>query len=165
MIEDKDFTASSLDQDGNYQTLSAASARLNYRGGSGYNGGWKPNANDNSWIQVQLGRNAIVSGVITQGRDDVSEKQQWVTQYKVMYTTMDNSNLVYVMSQDGTAQVGRIDVIPCSTIYLNVVHHRIVIIDYFYVIPGSEFNSFVHFTGQIIALINFYFFFINDNGQ
>ena len=110
-------------------TLSAASARLNYRGGSGYVGGWKPEYNDNAWIQVQLGRNAIVSGVIAQGRDDVGDGsgiQQWVTEFKVMYTTMENSNLVYVMSQDGTAQVGRIDVIPCSTIYLNVVHHRIV---------------------------------------
>ena len=141
MIEDKYFTASSLDQTGRHKTLFAASGRLNYKGGFDVNGGWKPNDNDNCWIQVQLGRNAIVSGVITQGED--GGNQEWVTQYNVMYATMDNSNLVYVMSQDGTAQVCRIDVIPCSTIYLNVV-----IIDYFYVIPGSEFthkkNIFFH---------------------
>ena len=116
MIQDEDFTASSLDQSGAYQIMSAAAARLNFGGAPGTISGWNPDdhEHDNAWIQVQLGRNAIVSGVITQGQDGISDGsgyQAWVTQYKVMYTTMDNSNLVYVKSQDGTAQVGHVHVI------------------------------------------------------
>ena len=76
------FTASSLDQDGDYQTLSAASARLNYRGGSGYIGGWKPNAMIMLGFRCSLGGMQSFPGVITQGRDgdgDGSGYKAWVT--------------------------------------------------------------------------------------
>ena len=55
MIQDEDFTASSLDQSGAYQIMSAAAARLNFGGAPGTISGWNPDEHDNAWIQVQLG--------------------------------------------------------------------------------------------------------------
>ena len=66
------LTASSFD--GNFQ---AANAILNQEGA------WVPATNDlNQWLQIDLHRQLLVSGVVIQGRSDV---KRWVTRYQVEY--------------------------------------------------------------------------------
>ncbi|XP_022105671.1 lactadherin-like [Acanthaster planci] len=58
--------------------------------GAGKTGAWRPDSDTaGQWIQVDLGREAVVTGVIVQGRSahDGSEQQQWVTEYAVEYAS------------------------------------------------------------------------------
>ena len=72
-------------------------ARLNRPAQSGTSGGWSVRTNDiNQWIQVEFESSTWMNGVIIQGRSD---SNQWVTQYKVQYST-DGENWQYVMTTD-----------------------------------------------------------------
>ncbi|XP_033634638.1 retinoschisin-like [Asterias rubens] len=105
-IPDENFSASSTDSTGaRYSTPS--SARLNYPGAYPLIGGWKAASTAvGSWIQVELGVDAIVTGVITQGRNvDETSHLCWVTLFQVKYASMAKVNLVDVTSQDGTPKV------------------------------------------------------------
>ena len=71
-VTSEQFTASSVK--GNFI---AANAILNQQGA------WVPAKNDqHQWLQVDLHRQVLVSGVVIQGRPDVKE---WVTRYRVKY--------------------------------------------------------------------------------
>ena len=116
-ITDASFEASSSDHTGSYYS-SPHYARLNFAGrlpaggAKGAVGGWKPadSGDPTPWVQVLLGRNAIVTGVITQGRstDDGSQTSCWVTEYKVLYSNQENTALVEVKSDDDMTQVSRL---------------------------------------------------------
>ncbi|XP_038060597.1 lactadherin-like [Patiria miniata] len=84
-IPDASITASSIWE--NSAGFVPARARLNLQDTSGGAGaGWcNDGASDNTnpWIQADLGCNATITGVITQGRGDYHE---WVTQFKVAYS-------------------------------------------------------------------------------
>ncbi len=107
-IHDGQFHSSSNDEDGDYIST-AASARLNFQGGSpGQAACWKPAiAGADEWVSVRLGSNVLVSGISTQGRGaDGSGRPQWVTKYKVEYSTSENTNhYVEVNSTGGFSEV------------------------------------------------------------
>ena len=79
-ITDGQITASSVNKNpGNHPT----NARLNRPEGGGTTGAWIAGSKDlPQWIQVYLGEEKMVSGVILQGREN---SNQWVTRYKVQY--------------------------------------------------------------------------------
>ncbi|XP_038052363.1 lactadherin-like [Patiria miniata] len=82
-IPDASITASSVHP--NPADFGPTRARLNLQVTSGA-AAWcsAPRASDsNPWVQVDLGCNATITGVITQGR---GEHQQWVTEFKVAYS-------------------------------------------------------------------------------
>ena len=68
--------------------------------------GWYPNPFLDSWLQVNLLRQKIISGLITQGR---SRYDAHLTGYKVI-TSLDGVNWDNVTDADGEFEVG----LPCS---------------------------------------------------
>ena len=85
------LTASSVN--GNYQ---AANAILNEEGA------WVPATSDqNQWLQIDLHRQLLVSGVVTQGRSDV---KSWVTRYQVEYA-LDGISWENVADESTSAEV------------------------------------------------------------
>ena len=71
-VTSEQFTASSVD--GNFE---AANAILNYEEA------WVPATNDPyQWLQIDLHRQILVSGVVIQGTPDI---ERWVTRYHVEY--------------------------------------------------------------------------------
>ena len=65
-------------------------------------GGWVAGVDDTSqWLQVSLFRQALVGGVIIQGRQD---KDEWVTNYKVA-TSLDGSTWDNVKDENGNEEV------------------------------------------------------------
>lgn len=50
---------------------------------NGFNSVWASKYNKNDWIQVDLGRPSVVTGVSTQGRLGYN---QWVTSYSLQYS-------------------------------------------------------------------------------
>jgi len=71
----------------------ASNARLGHVAEHGTAGAWSPSSVDlGQWIQVDLGNFAIVSKIATQGRQDAA---QWVTQYKVSYSTYGRHFMFY----------------------------------------------------------------------
>ena len=80
LIKNSQITASSQ-WDGNH---APSQARLNFKAGGGKQGGWSTRPNNvNQWIQVDLARYIIVTGIATQGRNAY---HQWVTKYKLQYS-------------------------------------------------------------------------------
>ena len=80
LIKDTQITASS-EWD---STHAAIHARLNFKAGGGKRGAWSAGSNDaNQWIQVALGSYTNVTGIATQGRNEVD---QWVTKYQLQYS-------------------------------------------------------------------------------
>ena len=64
-------------------------ARLNYKGGAGRYGGWKPAKNDHSqWLQVKFGRKTRVTGIATQGYHNALH---YVKSYTLQYSYDSNS--------------------------------------------------------------------------
>ncbi|XP_078668821.1 lactadherin-like isoform X1 [Branchiostoma floridae x Branchiostoma belcheri] len=64
----------------------ASRGRLNYKAVSGGEGAWVPERQDRGqWIQVDLGRDLVVGGVVTQGSDDEANPG-FVTSYKLSYS-------------------------------------------------------------------------------
>ena len=85
------LTASSVN--GNYQ---AANAILNQEGA------WIPLTNDqNQWLQIDLHRQILVSGVVIQGRPDV---KSWVTRYQFEYA-LDGISWENVADESTSAEV------------------------------------------------------------
>ena len=75
----------------------AIQGRLNFKAGSGKQGGWSSRYNNvNQWLQIDLGDpNTDVTGLATQGRNAYS---QWVTKYKMQYS-VDGINFQYYVEQ------------------------------------------------------------------
>ena len=81
VISDAQISASSQ-WDANH---AAIQGRLNFLAGGGKQGGWSAGANDqNQWLQADLGTIKKVTHLGTQGRNAAD---QWVTSYKVVYST------------------------------------------------------------------------------
>ena len=65
-------------------------------------GGWVAGVDDTSqWLQISLFRQALVGGVIIQGRQD---KDEWVTKYKVA-SSLDGSTWDNVKDENGYEEV------------------------------------------------------------
>lgn len=62
---------------------------------------WVPKVPANSWLQIDLLRQTIVTGMIMQGQAD---GKQWVTEYKVL-TSLDKFLWENVTHMDGKVQV------------------------------------------------------------
>ena len=76
-IRDAQITASSE----NDENHAAVQGRLNFKAGRGKTGAWSAYGNlVNQWLQVDLGRYSIVTGIATQGRNAYP---QWVTLYEL----------------------------------------------------------------------------------
>ncbi|XP_022796957.1 lactadherin-like [Stylophora pistillata] len=87
-IRDAQITASSQ----NDVNHAAVQGRLNFKAGRGKTGGWSAFGNHvHQWLQVDLGRYSIVTGIATQGRNAVP---QWVTLYELQYSE-DGVTFVY----------------------------------------------------------------------
>ncbi|XP_071801331.1 retinoschisin-like [Asterias amurensis] len=72
----------------------------------GIMGGWAPRTADaNQWIQVDLCNPTYVTGVLTQGRHDFPNAQQWVTKYRVQFEPPSPACLVDVKHQLGQTQI------------------------------------------------------------
>ena len=80
LIKDAQITVSSEFSSNN----AAIQARLNFKAGGGKKGAWSARSNDgNQWIQVALGSYTKLTGIATQGRNEVD---QWVTKYQLQYS-------------------------------------------------------------------------------
>lgn len=77
-IRDSQITAS-------LSSNTAAMGRLNLKAGGGKVGAWVPSSNRLyiQWLQVDLDRYTVVTGIATQGRNDAN---QWVTSYILQYS-------------------------------------------------------------------------------
>ena len=90
-VTDEQFTASSYDG-----KLVAANAILNQETA------WVPKTNDqNQWLQIDLYRQILVTGVVIQGRPDI---QNWVTRYRVEYA-LDEVSWEFVKDKNASAEV------------------------------------------------------------
>ena len=99
-ISDAQISASSQ-WDSNH---AAIQGRLNFKAGSGKQGGWSSlHNNQNQWLQADLGSNKEVTYLATQGRNAHS---QWVPSYKVEYSN-DGSSFQYYQEQ-GTDKVSKL---------------------------------------------------------
>lgn len=84
-IGDAQITASSEYS----EAYAAPQGRLNVKAGGG---AWLPStSNVYQWLQVDLGRYRVVTGIATQGRNGIS---QWVTSYELQYSE-DGVTFVY----------------------------------------------------------------------
>ncbi|XP_072170354.1 uncharacterized protein [Diadema setosum] len=73
-------------------------ARLNQVAGGGQTGAWSAQINDHvQWIQVDLGTDYELHGVITQGRSDLD---QWVMSYKLQYRPDGGTTLLDVIGDN-----------------------------------------------------------------
>ncbi|KAF5904016.1 retinoschisin-like, partial [Clarias magur] len=71
-------------------------ARLNNQG---FGCSWLSKYQDtNQWLQIDLLKETVVSGILTQGRCDADE---WITKYSVQYRTNENLNWIYYKDQTG----------------------------------------------------------------
>ena len=99
VIKDSQITASSQ-WDANH---AAIQGRLNFLAGGGKQGGWSSRTNDvNQWIQIDLGANAKVTRIVTQGRNRVA---QWVTKYKLQYSGDGNTFHYYQLPGQSSPKV------------------------------------------------------------
>ena len=97
MIADDQITASSEWYGSRPVDHGANNARLNRPSQFGSVGAWCSLTKDlNQWIQVDLVLPTWVTGVLTQGREDQSD---WVTEYKVEYSSS-GQNWMYVQYND-----------------------------------------------------------------
>jgi len=108
-ISDAQISASSQWDDNH----AAIQGRLNFKGGSGKQGGWSSGHNDqNQWLQVDLGSPKMVKYFATQGRNLVN---QWVTSYKVEYS--DNGSSFQYYQEQGADKVCELS---CTSLLLTL---------------------------------------------
>ena len=108
-ISDAQISASSQ-WDGNH---AAEQGRLNFKAGSGKQGGWSTRHNNqNQWFQVDLRSIKKLTSLATQGRNAYS---QWVTSYKVEYG---NDGLSFQFYQEQGAD----KVCELSYVYTSLLH-------------------------------------------
>ncbi|XP_038060523.1 lactadherin-like [Patiria miniata] len=97
-IPDASITASSVWS--NHADYGPTRARLNLRATNGAAVWCNAGASEaNPWIQVDLGSNATITGVITQGRADYHD---WVTEFKVAYS--DDGQEWTTVTDDGSCR-------------------------------------------------------------
>ncbi|XP_026530760.1 retinoschisin [Notechis scutatus] len=83
-----------------YASWTANKARLN---GQGFGCAWLSKYQDtNQWLQIDLKKIKVISGIMTQGRCDADE---WMTKYSVQYRTDENLNWVYYKDQTGNNRI------------------------------------------------------------
>ena len=106
-VSDRAFSASS--QWDKYHR--ANRARLNSVATKRYRGGWSARKNNRrQWLQVKLRRRARITGLATQGRQDLN---QWVRSYSISYSLTGRSFRPY-------KENGRVKVIVSLCVPVNV---------------------------------------------
>ena len=102
-ISDTQITSSSDLND----ISSASYARLNQHGEkNSIEGAWIAATNDkNQWVEVNLYRQTVITGVIMQGNPS---SDQWVTRYKVEFS-LDHVLWEYVPDENGIIEVSLLD--------------------------------------------------------
>ncbi|XP_035032634.1 retinoschisin [Hippoglossus stenolepis] len=95
------ISCSSQDQyTGWYSSWIPDKARLNNQG---FGCAWLSKFNDQyQWIQIDLKKVGVVSGILTQGRCDADE---WITKYSIQYRSVDTLNWIYYKDQTGNNRV------------------------------------------------------------
>lgn len=110
-VPDRAFSASS--QWDKYHR--ANRARLNSVSTKKYRGGWSARKNNRrQWLQVKLRRRARITGLATQGRQDLN---QWVKSYSISYSLTGRSFRPY-------KENGRVKVIVSLCAPVNVAFPR-----------------------------------------
>ena len=95
-IESGNVTGDQLTASSFYGSFQAANAILNQEGA------WVPATNDqHQWLQINLHRQILVSGVMIQGRSD---EKRWVTRYHVEYA-LDGVSWESVTNESTSAEV------------------------------------------------------------
>ena len=94
------------------ETSTAIYARLNQLGEkNGTEGAWVAATNDkNQWIEVNLYRQTVVTGVNMQGNPS---SDKWVTRYKVEFS-LDHAVWEYVPDENGVLEVSLKAVVYCN---------------------------------------------------
>ena len=106
-ISDAQISASSQWDDNH----AAKQGRLNFKAGSGKQGGWSTRYNNqNQWLKVDLGGIKSVTSLATQGRNGYS---QWVASYKVEFGNDGSSFQFY--QEHGADKV-------CELSYTSLLH-------------------------------------------
>ena len=106
-VPDRAFSASS--QWDKYHR--ANRARLNSVATKRYRGGWSARKNNRrQWLQVKLKRRARITGLATQGRQDLN---QWVRSYRISYSLTGRSFRPY--KENGRVKV---TVSLCAPVYV-----------------------------------------------
>ena len=106
-VPDRAFSASS--QWDKYHR--ANRARLNSVATKRYRGGWSARKNNRrQWLQVKLRRRARITGLATQGRQDLN---QWVRSYSISYSLTGRSFRPY--KENGRVKV---TVSLCAPVYV-----------------------------------------------
>ncbi|XP_078346349.1 uncharacterized protein LOC144631708 isoform X1 [Oculina patagonica] len=118
-IQDSAITASSL-WDANH---GPNNARIYHRAGGGRTGAWSTKTSDKGqWIQVDLGKIKEVTKVGIQGRQDYG---QWVTEYRVSYSTDGQhftvQNQEYIGNKDQNSLVINDLVQPIKAQYVRIL--------------------------------------------
>ncbi|RMX38125.1 hypothetical protein pdam_00003073, partial [Pocillopora damicornis] len=79
-----------------------SNGRLNHAAADGKTGAWSAGANDtNQWLQVDFGRNARITKLATQGRQDYD---QWVKTFTLSYT-LDGNPSFQIYQENGAEKV------------------------------------------------------------
>uniref|UniRef100_A0A8C2YVD7 F5/8 type C domain-containing protein n=1 Tax=Cyclopterus lumpus TaxID=8103 RepID=A0A8C2YVD7_CYCLU len=100
-VDSDQISCSSQDQYvGWYSSWIPSKARLNNQG---FGCAWLSKFNDlHQWIQIDLKDEAVVSGILTQGRCDADE---WITKYSIQYRTVETLNWIFYKDQTGNNRV------------------------------------------------------------
>ena len=81
----------------------AKEARLNSKADGNKGGGWSAMSNNfNQWLQVDIGDNSRVTGVATQG---MNGNDQWVSRYRIQYSSDGVTFEFYNVTEDSSAKV------------------------------------------------------------
>ena len=136
-ISDGQISASSeLDS-----TFVAIRGRLNY-----YKGGWRAGENNgDQWLQVDLGYQAPVTGVATQGTS-TSASEYWVTKYYLQYSD-DGVDLSYYLEPGVKPSIRKVKQVYHDTSVLSQQVHMNT-----YPICFTIYNVFIGFYGFVFAI-------------
>ncbi|XP_011669610.1 lactadherin-like [Strongylocentrotus purpuratus] len=114
-IPDSSLTSSSVYQSQNPDAMAAYRGRLNAIGTDGETTGWTAALDDqDKWIKVDLGKESVVTGVITQGGENYI---RWYTSLQISYS-VDNQEWTYALEKEcGSRRTypGNLDGITPST--------------------------------------------------
>ena len=109
-IRDAQITASSE----NDENHAAVQGRLNLKAGRGKTGAWSAYGNlVNQWLQVELGRYSIVTGIATQGRNAYP---QWVTLYELQCSE-DGVTFVYYKAPGQSSPKNQVSTVFRAKLY------------------------------------------------
>ena len=109
-ITDAQITASSE----NDENHAAVQGRLNFKAGRGKTGAWSAYGNlVNQWLQVDLGRYSIVTGIATQGRNAYP---QWVTLHELQCSE-DGVTFVYYKAPGQSSPKNQVSTVFRAKLY------------------------------------------------